>query len=69
MAKGKTRRGKGSGGREGDLADRIIRRMEAVTRVAMLIKTADALPPGPLRERLGARVDRMMAALERTPLR
>ena len=51
-----------------DMATRVMRRMQAVSRVALLIQTADALAPGPLRDQMAARVDRMMARLERTPL-
>lgn len=51
-----------------DMATRVIRRMEAVARAAVLIQTADAMAPGPLKDRLAARVDRMMARLARTPL-
>lgn len=61
-----------SGGEAGaeaaDMSTRVMRRMQAVSRVALLIQTADALPSGPLRDQLAARVDRMMARLARTPL-
>lgn len=57
-----------AGAKATDMATRVMRRMQAVSRVALLIQTADALPPGPLRDQMAARVDRMMARLERTPL-
>ena len=51
-----------------DMATRVTRRMEAVARVAVLIQTADALAPGPLKDQMAARLERMMARLARTPL-
>ena len=57
-----------AGAEAADMATRVTRRMEAVARAAVLIQTADALAPGPLKDRLAARVDRMMARLARTPL-
>jgi hypothetical protein len=50
------------------MATRVTRRMEAVARVAVLIQTADALAPGPLKDQMAARLERMMARLARTPL-
>lgn len=57
-----------AGAEAADMATRVTRRMEAVARVAVLIQTADALAPGLQKDRLAARVDRMMARLARTPL-
>ena len=57
-----------AGAEAADMATRVTRRMEAVARVAVLIQTADALAPGPLKDRLAVRVDRIMARLARTPL-
>ena len=57
-----------AGAEAADMATRVMRRMQAVSRVALLIQTADALAPGPQKDRLAARVDRMMARLARTPL-
>ena len=42
----------------------IMRRLERISAVAVLIKTHDAMPLGPARDRLAARVDRMMARLQ-----
>lgn len=60
--------GSQAGAGASDMATRVTQRMEAVARVAVLIQTADALAPGPQKDRLAARVDRMMARLARTPL-
>jgi len=74
MARPRRRRGERAnsvaeaGAEAADMATRVTRRMEAVARVAVLIQTADALAPGLLKDRLAARVDRMMARLARTPL-
>ena len=42
----------------------IIRRMNRISQAAILIKTHDAMPSGPARDRLAARVDRMVARLK-----
>lgn len=46
------------------VVERVIRRLEKISAVAVLIKTHDAMPLGPARDRLAARVDRMMARLQ-----
>ena len=67
-AKTGAKTGARAGAGAADMATRVMRRMEAVARAAVLIQTADALAPGPPKDRLAARVDRMMARLARTPL-
>ena len=42
----------------------IMRRLEKISAVAILIKTHDGMPLGPARNRLAARVDRLMARLQ-----
>ena len=59
----RTKRAKGLS--EADRAlEGIMRRLERISAVAVLIKTHDAMPLGPARDRLAARVDRMMARLQ-----
>jgi hypothetical protein len=54
-------------GDDGDGMERILRKLEAISRAAILIKATDRLPPGPQHDRMVARVDRMVAALRRMP--
>ena len=41
-----------------------MRRLERISAVAVMIKTHDAMPLGPARDRLAAGLDRMMARLQ-----
>lgn len=65
MARAKMRRQAVHGG---DRLARAAKMAVEITRVAGLMKTIEAMPEGTNKRRMMARVDTLIAALQRTPL-